>query len=119
MKYNLYYLLLICWMLAGTAVAQDRVVKGQVSDADDGRGVVAAYIRAPAEDRFTVADERGNFEIMVPGEEGIVGVSAVGDKMQKIGYSGEGQLKDELATELYWRNAVTVSGWAGARADNG
>jgi len=117
MKYNLYYLLLICWMLAGTAVAQDRVVKGQVSDADDGRGVVAAHIRAPAENRFTVADERGNFEIMVSGEEGILEVSAVGYKMQKIGYSGEEYLKVEMAPDLYLLNEVKVTAWAGHKSN--
>jgi len=65
MKKTLHLTVLLCLILVQMTFAQDRQVKGKVTDGGDGYGVPGVAVKVKGTSRGTVTDAEGNYKINV------------------------------------------------------
>lgn len=117
MKPYIYIFTLYFLLIFNVLHSQTYTVKGNVTDGDDGQPVVAAHIHDVNEDRFTVSDEKGYFELEVSQEEGRLEISAIGYQTRTLLYSGSEIIKANLTPDLYLLNEVKVTAWTGHKSN--
>ena len=99
-------------LVFGTLVsfAQDRVVTGKVTSADDGSGIPGVNILEKGSTNGTVSDSDGNFRISVGGNATLV-FSFVGYTTQEVAVGSQNSLNVTLQSDVTALSEVVVTGY--------
>lgn len=99
-------------LVFGTLVsfAQDRVVTGKVTSADDGSGIPGVNILEKGTTNGTVSDSDGNFRISVGGNATLV-FSFVGYATQEVAVGSQSSVNVSMQSDVTALSEVVVTGY--------
>ncbi len=103
-------LLLICsaWTLC---LAQDRVITGRISSAEDGAIIPGASVLVKGTTRGTLSDAQGNYSISVPAGNVTLVYSFIGSASQEIVLGNQTTINVTLASESRQLTEVVITGY--------
>ncbi len=106
---------LSCVLMTATAWAQQRVVKGTITDTANAP-VAGASISVKGTKLGTQSDGSGNFSISVPDGKNTLVVSYIGSEVQEISIAGQSQITISLkGTNAATGDVVVVTGYTSQR----
>ncbi|GAA5040040.1 SusC/RagA family TonB-linked outer membrane protein [Marivirga lumbricoides] len=109
MKKTVYLTQILLLLVTTSLFAQDRVVKGTVTDAND-VPLPGATIRVKNTTIGTVTDIEGNFAITIPeNEQNIIEITFIGFKSQAIDVTGKFNVNIKLQEDTQWLDEVVVT----------
>ena len=88
--------------------AQERVVSGRVTDAEDGSGLPGVNVVLKGTTNGTVTDAEGQYSLSVPSEGALV-FTFVGMATQEINIAGRSQINVSLTTDVSQLSEVVVT----------
>ncbi len=109
-KFTLFFCMVA---FAAYAMAQSRVITGQVSS-DDGT-LPGATIREEGTNNGTITDADGNFSLDLQNEDAVIIISYVGFATQKIPYKGQSTLNIFLEVDKVALEEIVVIGYGTAK----
>ncbi|WP_224997843.1 SusC/RagA family TonB-linked outer membrane protein [Cesiribacter sp. SM1] len=107
--YRIFMLLLLLVCSGQYALAQERIVRGRVTDATDNNAVVGATVRVPGTGKGTVTDVDGQFSISLAPDENRLEVSFVGYLQEVLEVGNRSYLEVTLAQDLETLSEVVVT----------
>lgn len=108
--YKLWFLLLALFAMTTNAMAQDKTIKGTVTDADNGDPLIGATITAQGVNGGAITDFDGNFTIIVPQSTRKLIVSYVGYLSSEVDAKGM-TVNVKLTPDAKTLNEVVVVGY--------
>jgi len=97
-------------MLASSELwAQDRVVAGRVTDADDGSGLPGVNVVLQGTTNGTVTDTDGDYTLTVPGEGGTLVFTFVGMATQEVPIGGRTEINVVMSADVAQLSEVVVT----------
>lgn len=97
-------------MLAGSELwAQDRVVSGRVTDADEGGGLPGVNVVLQGTTSGTVTDANGDYSLTVPSGDGTLVFTFVGMATQEIPIGGRSEINVVMAADVSQLSEVVVT----------
>jgi TonB-dependent starch-binding outer membrane protein SusC len=100
-------LTLLCW----SALAQDRLVTGKVTNGSDGSGVPGSSIIIKGTSTGTTTDANGNFKINVKTANPVLVISSVGFNKKEIAVGTQSTVEVSLEEDVNTLNEVVVTGY--------
>jgi TonB-dependent starch-binding outer membrane protein SusC len=97
-------------LTTGVLWAQDRVVTGRVTSADDNGGVPGASVRVKGTNNGTTTDASGSFKISAPANATLV-ISSVGYATSEVSVNGRTNIPVSLSSDVENLNEVVVVGY--------
>lgn len=98
------------FMLAGgESWAQERVISGRVTDADDGTGLPGVNVVLQGTTNGTVTDVDGDYSLTVPGNDGTLVFTFVGMATQEVPIGGRSEINVVLSPDVEQLNEVVVT----------
>lgn len=94
---------------SGELWAQDRVVSGRVTDADEGGGLPGVNVVLQGTTSGTVTDANGDYSLTVPSGDGTLVFTFVGMATQEIPISGRTRIDVVMAADVAQLNEVVVT----------
>ncbi|MEX2592027.1 MAG: SusC/RagA family TonB-linked outer membrane protein, partial [Anditalea sp.] len=98
-------------LLAGTVIAQERVVTGTVTEQESGESVPGVNVIVKGTSSGVITDIEGNYSINVPQEGTTLVFSFIGYKTQEISVGNRNQVDVQLETDLQALDEVVVVGY--------
>ncbi len=96
--------------LAGSELwAQDRVVSGRVTDADEGGGLPGVNVVLQGTTSGTVTDANGDYSLTVPSGDGTLVFTFVGMATQEIPIGGRSEINVVMAADVSQLSEVVVT----------
>ncbi|MDZ4716811.1 MAG: TonB-dependent receptor [Cytophagales bacterium] len=105
---NLTVLLVLVSLVAA---AQERIVSGKVSSAEDGTPVPGVNIIEKGTSNGTTTDVDGNFKINVTSESSVLSISFIGYKTQEIMVGNQTNMTVSLAGDITTLSEIVVTGY--------
>jgi TonB-linked SusC/RagA family outer membrane protein len=97
-------------MLASSELwAQERVISGRVTDADDGSGLPGVNVVLQGTTNGTVTDVNGNYSLSVPSTDGTLVFTFVGMATQEVPINGRTQIDVTLTSDVAQLSEVVVT----------
>ena len=96
---------------AGMAFAQDRIVTGKVTSADDGSGIPGVNIVVKGTTTGAVTDLDGNYKLSVPSDASTLVFSFIGMATQELDIAGRAIIDLAMATDAEQLSEVIVVGY--------
>src|SRR6185437_5720864 len=90
--------------------AQNKVITGKVTDADNGSPVIGASVKLKGTHKGTASNSNGEFSLSVP-ETGVLVLSSVGYASREIPVNGRSVINVTLKTDNSNLNEVVVVGY--------
>src|SRR5690554_1614677 len=94
------FAVLLLFLLAGTAVAQDITIAGTITDRSTGESIPGSNVLIKGTETGVVSDMEGNYSILVPHGESILIFSFIGYKTREIHVGNRNQIDVELDADL-------------------
>jgi len=110
-------MILLMVLLTGMAFAQQKTIKGKVTD-ETGAPVPGATILVQGTSTGTVTDMDGNFSIGVPATGKMLVVSFIGLKTQEITVGNQTNISVKMVAETIGINEVVAIGYSSASRKN-
>ncbi|MBU0694939.1 MAG: TonB-dependent receptor [Bacteroidetes bacterium] len=111
MKQKLLSILLLCVMLASTALAQDKRITGRVTSREDGLPLPGVSVKVTGTKTGTQTDASGNFSISVPVGSKSIEVSYIGFLSQIISIGNKTVINVSLENDAKQLSEVVVVGY--------
>nr|MBC7612592.1 TonB-dependent receptor [Pseudopedobacter sp.] len=111
MKQKLLSILLLCVMLASTALAQDKRISGKVTSKEDGLPLPGVSVKVTGTKLGTQTDANGNYSIIVPTGSKNLEVSFIGFISQTIAIGEKSVVNAFLETDSKQLSEVIVTGY--------
>lgn len=111
MKQKLLLLFSFVLLLAFTALAQNKLIKGTVTDAATNASLYGVSITVPGTTTGTTTDSAGQFSLQIPASVKNINVSIVNYQAQTIDASGDAPLLIFLTAEIKGLEEVVVVGY--------
>src|SRR5215218_4326472 len=108
----LVVMLLTCTIL----FAQQRTVTGTIVSDDNKEPIVGATVSVKGTDRTTVTDAKGQFSILVSGNESVLRVSNIGFLYKEFAIGSTNTVDVSLAKDVKALDEVIVIGYGTQRA---
>jgi hypothetical protein len=102
---------LLSAFLLNTAMAQDRVVSGKVTSADDGTGLPGVSVLVQGTTKGTATDTNGAYSVSLASGESTLVFSFIGFKTQTIAVSAQSTVDIILETDITALEEVVVVGY--------
>jgi TonB-linked SusC/RagA family outer membrane protein len=97
-------------MLASSELwAQERVISGRVTDADDGTGLPGVNVVLQGTTNGTVTDVEGDYSLTVPSDEGTLVFTFVGMATQEIPIGGRTEINVVMSADVAQLSEVVVT----------
>jgi len=107
-----FYLSLgFCLLLAFVASAQNRTIKGQISDAKTGETLIGVSVLVKGTSIGTSTDNKGNFSVNVPNNNSILVINYVGYAKREIAVGANAELKITITANETTLDDVVVVGY--------
>jgi len=110
-NYVLRFLLLLSLFATSVVWAQDRVVSGKVTSAEDGSPIPGVNVVVKGTTNGTTTDGDGTFKINISGSEGVLTFSFIGLKTEEILIGQRTVIDVVLAVDINQLNEVIVVGY--------
>ena len=105
-----FFLILVCFLaMASSALAQETVIKGKVTDASDGRGIPGVNVYIKGTDQGTITDNDGNYQLTMPEPSRPLLFSFVGMVTQEVMVQGKSIVDIQLEEDVRQLQEVVVS----------
>src|SRR5687767_9075601 len=111
MKQKLLLIISFVLLLTVTALAQNKLIKGTVTDATTNAPLSGVSITVPGTTTGTTTDNAGQFFLQVPGATKSIQISIVNYQAQTIDASGDAPLLILLTAEIKGLDEVVVVGY--------
>lgn len=98
--------------------AQDMVVSGRVTDADDGSGLPGVNVVLEGTTNGTVTDVDGGYSLTVPGAEGTLVFTFVGMGTQEVPINGRTQIDVAMTADVAQLSEVVITAMGIERTRN-
>ncbi|MGH2553260.1 MAG: carboxypeptidase-like regulatory domain-containing protein, partial [Chitinophagaceae bacterium] len=98
-------------LIAQVSFAQNRVITGKVTNANDGSGVTGATVSVKGTRTAVVTAADGSFSISVPSGTTTLVISSVGFGTQEISVEGKSSIDVSLVVTSTTLNEVVVTGY--------
>ena len=106
-KFRILCLLLLCAPLV--IMAQNRVVRGQVTSSDDGSGLSGVNVIVKNSTRGTITDTDGKYQIALPSNARVLVFSFVGYKTQEVNIGQKLRIDVKLKPKVHSLEEVIVA----------
>jgi hypothetical protein len=103
------HLLLAFIMMGGTAFAQDYIVKGKVSSAEDEMGIPGVNIILKGTSTGTVTDSNGNYAMQLPDGSGTLIFSFIGYQPEEVPVNGQSVINVSLLPSVEQLSEIVVT----------
>jgi TonB-linked SusC/RagA family outer membrane protein len=103
------HLLLVSFMMGGTAFAQDYVVKGKVSSAEENMGIPGVNIILKGTSTGTVTDSDGNYAMQLPDGSGTLIFSFIGYQPEEVSVNGQSVINVSLLPSVEQLSEIVVT----------
>ncbi|MFT4032403.1 MAG: SusC/RagA family TonB-linked outer membrane protein [Siphonobacter sp.] len=107
---NLLMVWITCVLTWVTATAQDRIITGKVSSADDGTPLVGVTVHVQGTTIGTITDATGSYKVSVPTGKSILRFSFVGMVSQEAEIGSQSVIDIRLASDAKSLTEVVVTG---------
>ena len=111
-KVLLLYFAILFVLAHGEAFAQERIVSGRVTSAEDGSGLPGVNVAIKNTLLGAVTDVDGNYTVNVPQEGGILVFSFIGLKGQEVEIGNRSTIDIQMAQDLTQLSEVVVVGYS-------
>ena len=111
--------LLLCLLIMGFSMAQERNIKGTVSTSSDGSSLPGATIMVEGTTIGTISDDMGNYTLKVPDNNAILVFSFVGMEIQRIPVNGQSTINVSLKESSIEMNELVVTAMGITREKKG
>src|SRR5688572_29301633 len=95
--------------VAGSVLAQERVVSGKVTSAEDGSVLPGVNVVLKGTTNGTVTDADGNYKLNVPASGGTLVLSFIGFQTQELAIGDQSLLNVGLASDVQQLSEVVVT----------
>ncbi|MFZ2905671.1 MAG: TonB-dependent receptor [Cyclobacteriaceae bacterium] len=105
--------LLVCffsYLVAFSALAQERVVTGRVTATEDGSGIPGVNIIVKGTTSGTVADTEGNYSLRVPSNESVLVFSFIGYTTLEVAVGDRATIDAQLVADIRQLSEVVITG---------
>ncbi len=104
-------ILLVCftWLLSFHVMAQDRVVSGRVTSAEDGTALPGVNVVVKGTTNGTVTDSEGKYSILVPSPNDVLVFSFIGFKSDELAIGNRATVEIKLSPDVTQLNEVVVT----------
>ncbi|TAH21975.1 MAG: TonB-dependent receptor [Cytophagales bacterium] len=109
--FSFVFAFLICAVLAPSAFAQSKTVKGKVTASDDGAALPGVNIVIKGTSTGTTTDVEGNFSVNVPSSESVLVFSFVGFLQQEIVVGNQSTIDIKLVSDVRALGEIVVVGY--------
>lgn len=115
-KHTKFLTLLILFLSAGTIVlAQDRIVRGQVTSSDDGEGLPGVNIQVEGTTRGTVTDFEGNYSLEIQQGDNVLVYSFIGYKTTTVEVGNRSVIDVVMELDIEELEEIVVVGYGTVR----
>lgn len=97
--------------ISANLYAQNRVVKGTVSDKETGTSVVGASVKVKGAKAGVATDDKGNFTINVPSSSETLEISFIGYELYTINTAGKDFIQVSLTSDEKFLTEVVVTSY--------
>ncbi|WP_432708158.1 SusC/RagA family TonB-linked outer membrane protein [Pedobacter sp.] len=108
---KLYLSIVVLCFFSMVATAQNRTIRGQVSDAKSGETLIGVSVLVKGTTTGTSTDNNGNYTITVPSNQAVLQVNYVGYAKQEVAVGSQSQVNIKLAADDQELNEVVVIGY--------
>ena len=99
----------VLMLASGELWAQERVVSGRVTDADEGLGLPGVNVVLQGTTNGTVTDADGEYSLTVPGDGGTLVFTFVGMATQEVPIAGRSEINVVMTTDVEQLSEVVVT----------
>lgn len=111
LTHRLSIITIVLLLMAGTIFAQERTVKGKVTDLSNGQSIPGANVLVKGSSSGVISDIDGDFSINIPEDGAILVCSFIGYKTQEVAVGNRNEITILLETDLTSLDEVVVVGY--------